>query len=375
MIRTIDRDAFDAMLAELNKQGYETVGPTVRAGAIVIDGVRSTKDLPAGWTDTQDAATYRLTQRQDGELFGYALGPMSWKKYLFPPELRLLSVSKENGSMNVSDRARPPARRKRALIGVRSCELEALAIQDNIFLQGPSRDPFYEAERASLFLVAVQCAHPGGTCFCSSMGTGPGVQTGFDLCLTELWSASRHVFLVETGSAEGEALLGRLSSHEPTPAETELAHSITERAAASMTRAIDTENLRQTLQGALDHPRWDAVAARCLGCGNCTQVCPTCFCSTIDDVTDLSGSTAHRIRKWDTCFALDFSYIHGGSVRQSAKSRYRQWLLHKLANWVDQFGVMGCVGCGRCITWCPVGIDITEEAAALRREHSVVPNP
>ena len=97
------------------------------------------------------------------------------------------------------------------------------------------------------------------------------------------------------------------------------------------------------------------------------MVCPTCFCTTVEDHSDLAGETAERVRSWDSCFTLDFSYVHGGSVRTETQSRYRQWMTHKLASWIDQFGTSGCVGCGRCITWCPVGIDITEEAAAIRQ--------
>jgi ferredoxin len=132
-----------------------------------------------------------------------------------------------------------------------------------------------------------------------------------------------------------------------------------------MTRAVRTEGIRELLAATLDHPRWDDVASRCLTCTNCTLVCPTCFCSTVEDVTDLTGRTAERWRRWDSCFTLGHSYLHGGSVRSTARDRYRQWLTHKLGTWIDQFGHSGCVGCGRCITWCPVGIDITEEVAAL----------
>ena len=131
-------------------------------------------------------------------------------------------------------------------------------------------------------------------------------------------------------------------------------------------RRMNTSVIRELLYNNLENPHWDEVATRCLNCANCTMVCPTCFCTTVQDVTDLTGKHAERWRKWDSCFSTEFSYIHGGSIRTSAKSRYRQWLVHKLASWHDQFGTSGCVGCGRCITWCPVGIDITEEANAFR---------
>ena len=135
-----------------------------------------------------------------------------------------------------------------------------------------------------------------------------------------------------------------------------------------MGRSLDQEGLKELLYENRNHPRWDDVADRCLSCANCTMVCPTCFCTTVEDSTDLTGDTAERVRRWDSCFTMDFSYIHGGAVRKSVKSRYRQWMTHKLGTWQDQFGSSGCVGCGRCITWCPVGIDITEEVAAMRNE-------
>lgn len=144
------------------------------------------------------------------------------------------------------------------------------------------------------------------------------------------------------------------------------------RTAETLTRTLDTDGIRDLLFDNLDHPRWDEVASRCLACTNCTLVCPTCFCSTVEDTTDLTGGVAERWQTWDSCFTMDFSYIHGGSVRKTHRARYRQWLTHKLASWIDQFGTSGCVGCGRCITWCPVGIDLTEEVRALR-ESAVVP--
>jgi Fe-S-cluster-containing hydrogenase component 2 len=107
------------------------------------------------------------------------------------------------------------------------------------------------------------------------------------------------------------------------------------------------------------------VAERCLTCGNCTMVCPTCFCTTTEDLTDLADGSGQRSQRWASCFETDFSYLHGGSVRVSGESRYRQWITHKLSTWHDQFGSSGCVGCGRCIAWCPTGIDITAEVGRL----------
>jgi ferredoxin len=144
------------------------------------------------------------------------------------------------------------------------------------------------------------------------------------------------------------------------------AAAVVERAAASLGRAMQSDDVRDLLMRNLEHRRWDQVADRCLSCGNCTMVCPTCFCTTVEETSGLTGAESARSRRWDSCFTMDFSYIHGGSVRSSTRSRYRQWMTHKLATWHDQFDMSGCVGCGRCITWCPVGIDITEEVRAIR---------
>ena len=139
-----------------------------------------------------------------------------------------------------------------------------------------------------------------------------------------------------------------------------------------MTRSVASGDLRDLLARNLEHPRWEEVAERCLTCGNCTMVCPTCFCTSVEDVSDLAGGEAERVRVWESCFSVEHSFLHGGSVRRSGRSRYRQWLTHKFGTWHDQFDSSGCVGCGRCIAWCPVGIDVTEELAAIRETDGAV---
>ena len=140
--------------------------------------------------------------------------------------------------------------------------------------------------------------------------------------------------------------------------------------AAPVPRSLDTENIRDLLFDNLQADRWNEVASRCLSCGNCTMVCPTCFCSSVQEVADLAGDEVTRERHWASCFTLEHSQIHGENPRPTTAAQYRQWLTHKLAGWIDQFGSSGCTGCGRCITWCPVGIDLTEEVAAIREEAS-----
>ncbi|MBI4920664.1 MAG: 4Fe-4S dicluster domain-containing protein [Devosia nanyangense] len=352
------------LLAELATRGHRVLGPTARDGAIVYDDIGAVSDMPQGWTDRQDAGRYKLERRDDDALFGYAVGPQSWKKFLHPPMETIWRSRRTESGLAID--APIAVSEKFAFIGVRACELHAIAIQDRVFLEGPYVDKAYGVRRQDAFIVATNCAVAGGTCFCVSMGTGPKAQSGFDLALTEIIEDDRHVFLVEVGSDAGADVLAHIE-HQPAArmdviaADTIIAHT-----AANMGREMETTGLKELLQGNLTHEQWEKVADRCLSCGNCTMVCPTCFCTTVEDHSDLAGLNAERVKEWDSCFTQDFSYIHGGSVRKSTSSRYRQWMTHKLASWIDQFGTSGCVGCGRCVTWCPVGIDITAEAAAIR---------
>jgi formate hydrogenlyase subunit 6/NADH:ubiquinone oxidoreductase subunit I len=357
------RQHFADLFLALHAEGFAVVGPTVRDGAIVYDELASPEALPIGWTEVQDAGRYRLERRQDQALFGYSLGPHSWKKYFHAPRIRLFKAHREGGEVRVEPERETP--RRLALLGVRACELAAIAIQDKVLLGSGAVDPHYAARREDAFFVAVNCGQAGGTCFCVSMETGPRAKAGFDLALTEL-TGERHEFLVEVGTERGAAVLARVRHKPATGEQVRRADACVAETAKHMGRALDTSKIKELLARNLENDRWEDVAKRCLACANCTMVCPTCFCSTVEDVSDLTGDNAERWRRWDSCFNLDFSYLHGGSVRSTIKSRYRQWLTHKLGTWIDQFGSSGCVGCGRCITWCPVGIDLTEEVRAIR---------
>jgi sulfhydrogenase subunit beta (sulfur reductase) len=357
------------LIEALSRKGYEVIGPTIRDGAIVYDRIESARELPAGWTDDQEPGRYRLKQRADQALFGYAVGPHSWKKYLHPADLRLWSAERRGGTFRILNNEMRSAPRY-AFLGIRACDLAAISVQDRVLVGDKYQDPIYQARREGIFVVAVQCTQSAATCFCASMGTGPRTNAGFDLALTELTGQRDHRFVVESGSERGLEVLAELETALASEEEIRQAASAVNVAASQQTRSIDTTEIKELLYQNFDHPRWDNVANRCLTCANCTMVCPTCFCTTVEDVSDVSGDHAERWRRWDSCFTLGFSYIHGGNVRASAKARYRQWMTHKLASWIDQFGSSGCVGCGRCITWCPVGIDITEEIRAIRETSS-----
>lgn len=354
----------EKLIATLLSDGFEVIGPTVRDGAITYEPVKSLSDLPAGWTDEQEPARYRLKKTDSPAFFGYSLGAQSWKAYLHPAEVRLFAAEKRDAAFHILNNESAPTV-SRAFLGVRACELAAIKAQDRVLLGDKYRDLIYASRRESAFIIAAQCSHAATTCFCQSLGTGPKVGDGFDVLLTELVDQSGHRFVVQPGTDRGLGLLARLDAKPATEADLAAGESAVA-SAANQQRKLDTAGLKEFLYQNFDHPQWDKIAARCLSCANCTMSCPTCFCTTVDDATDVTGTHAERWRRWDSCFTQSFSYIHGGSIRTSGKARYRQWMTHKLAAWHDQFGSSGCVGCGRCITWCPAAIDITEEVRAMR---------
>ncbi|KKL90862.1 hypothetical protein LCGC14_1900470 [marine sediment metagenome] len=359
----IERDSLESLFDVLRHKGFDIVGPTVEDNAICYSSIDSSKDLPVGWTDVQSEGKYRIKKRQDNALFGYVVGPTSWKKFLFPPRIKLWEAKKSQKDFDIVENTDEVP--SYAFLSVRACELQAIAIQDKIFLKGDHIDPIYKKRREKTLIIAVNCTEPKGTCFCVSMNTGPRASFGFDLSLTEIIEDEKHYFVVEVGSSKGEKILKDVSHRPVESSEIERQNKLLEKAEREMGRVMDTQNIKELLYKNMEHPQWGDVAKRCLSCANCTLVCPTCFCSNVEDVTDLTGDHAQRVRTWDSCFTAEHSYIHGGNIRSSIKSRYRQWMTHKLASWQDQFDSSGCVGCGRCITWCPVGIDITKEVKAI----------
>ncbi|HEY7051936.1 MAG TPA: 4Fe-4S dicluster domain-containing protein [Mycobacterium sp.] len=352
----IDAAGLRRLVSTLIDQGYRVVGPTLSDNAIVLTELTSAHDLPRGWGVEVAPGQYRLRRRDDDALFGHSAGPQSWKQFLHPPRQKLWSSD---------DASEPEESPRYAFIGVRACDLAAIRILNGVLGEGAHPDQGFVSRRRRIFVVAVNCTEPGGLCFCASMGTGPEVGPGYDLALTERIDGDGVRYVVDVGSENGAEVLAVLPHRDANQTEIDSARSEVSEAANRMGRQMPDVDHRNLLVSSRESPRWDDVASRCLTCGNCTMVCPTCFCTSVEDVTDLSGEHAERWMHWASCYEFDFTFVHEGSVRQSTPSRYRHWLTHKLGTWHDQFDSTGCVGCGRCIAWCPTGIDITEEMNAL----------
>lgn len=375
----LNRSQLGELMDRIRREGFTIIGPTVRSSVIDIGPLSSIDELPFGWAARQGPGSYRLIRSDSPLAFHHTVGPTPWKRFLIPDDLVYWRARRTMDGFAITPST--PKAPRLAFWGIRPCDLHAIEVLDRVFLGGTCRqdpesslsdaarptEPTYRRPREDLLLIAFHCAFPAEVCFCTSMGTGPRAVGGFDLAFVELLVGGEVLYLGETGSARGERLLSGVPSRPATSGVMEAAERQHRRAVESICKEIPREEVKELLYRCLDHPRWLQTAQRCFTCGNCTLVCPTCFCSTILDSTDLAGMEAERRRRWDSCFSLEFSYLHGGgSVRTSPAARFRNWVVHKLATWQDQFETSGCVGCGRCITWCPAGIDLCEEIHAIR---------
>ncbi len=353
------RESFQTLIDVLGSQGYRCLAPQARDGAIVFDDLDNVSQLPVGVHDQQTPGAYLLTRSESQRYFAWANGPQALKPLLFSPRETLWRAERD-AEGKLSFVIASPKTEKTAVIGVRSCDLAAMRIQDQVFLEQEYKDDSYQARREALFTVAVNCSHPAETCFCASTGDGPTAKSGYDLVLTELDEG----FLINAGSVAGEDALKQMQLDQVSDQQYFAAAEQAIHAAEVQTRKLPAK-VNEVLLDNLDHAHWQEVAERCLSCANCTMVCPTCFCHKEVEQPELNGETTEHLREWDSCFTQGHSYIHGFVIRQETEKRYRQWLTHKLATWVQQFGNSGCVGCGRCIAWCPAAIDLTEEANAI----------
>lgn len=377
--RWLSRRQLDELIRALRATGRTVIGPRVIDGAIAMVEVDDAADLPLGWTASMVPGGTRLEHRTAGDpgaARAFDNGP-AWsgiKPWTFPPHVDMLTLARPaDGGLVATEPAPAPAARPIAVIGARACDLAALEVHDRVLAGGPAIDPDYASRRAGLLVVAVECAMATSTCFCASMGTGPEVGQGADVVLSEADGG----FVARGASVAGQALLAGFDLEAAPVPELRAADERVAGARATMGHnlGVETDGLHDRLLASLDSPRWDAVASRCLACANCTLVCPTCFCTGSVVSSDLDGRASSAARTWDSCFTAGFAQVAGGSFRPKHRDRYRQWLTHKFGTWFDQFGSSGCVGCGRCIAWCPVGIDVRESLADVAPVEAPVAAP
>ncbi len=351
----LTKDNLQALLDALTANKFKCVGPQVRDGSIIYAPLNDAKKLPWGVADIQDLGDYQLTKGDPDFAFAWTNGLSSIKTFLFKPQETVWQVKRDDAGKLVFEPVNEIE--SIALIGVRPCDVAAMLIQDKVFLEGEHKDCRYQARKSALFTVVMNCTKSSANCFCIAAGNSPKAEKGFDLAMTELSDG----FIIQAGSDQGVKLVDQLDLSEATQEQLTKADSKIEFAKNSQQKTIpNMQSLANKTTVAADDPSWNEVSEQCISCGSCTQVCPTCFCHKEMDLPLMSEEGNEHIRSWDSCFSDDHGYTHGHIFRQGTKKHYQQWLNHKFIYWHEQFGTSGCVGCGRCMTWCPAKIDITK---------------
>lgn len=340
------------------KEEYTVVAPELNDGVIKYEESTDFEKIPAGYKQFEFAGSYQIF-KSSNRFFSYIRPYNNLKYFLRPPSIKLLTVIEKDGNLEFSYQEQ---RKKIAFFDIRRCDLKALSILDKVYLNENYPDSYYKSLREDIFIVGVDCAEAGDVCFCNSMDIDFDSFYSADMFITEIDDG----FLVDTVSKKAEHLVEGLGLSTPTKEDLAKRQEIKRRFKESFKKKLDTANLKEILYQKIEHPYWEEIGKRCLSCANCTQVCPTCFCFDIKEINSLDMKKSERFAVWDSCFNQTFATVHKFNIRDSIASRYRQWLMHKMAYWQDQFGDFGCVGCGRCITWCPAKIDIHIETVKLR---------
>jgi len=358
MTRLIFAEELTQIVAVLMAEGYTVIGPKDKKLALNLEKLSSPDELALGFVSEEKEGYYRLKPAKT--LAIDAAKPMNSPKYYTEKANQLLyTASQVNNQWEFKTAVVEPE--PIAFFGLNACDVASLYILDLTFKQ-EFKDPVYEKNRQAVqFVVGVNCTHPGNNCFCSTYNTGPRLTYPYDLGLTCLGET----YLVEAGSQKGKEVLAKLKSEPASQAHLQQKETLLEKAKKQMSKAFNLKKACQVLADNYEHPYWDEPSERCLSCANCINVCPTCYCYQIYRRANLSADEVAVFRSLDACHHLEFAAVHGGNFRPRRVDRLRHWVNHKIFWTIEQYGVPGCVGCGRCITWCPTAIDITEPVFRL----------
>ena len=331
--RVIAKSAIVGFLDELLKT-HQVFAPVKREGILGFEPLSSSGEVVLDSHNTRQAP-----------------------KEVFFPRSEVLFTYEEGRVIPVT-----PLEEQRVVFGIRPCDARSAILLDQVFDTPDYQDPYYVNRRKNTILIGLACNSPLGTCFCTVVGGGPFSVDGLDL----LWTDLDDRYLVETVTERGEALIAdRPHFRQATQEDTNRKATIAAQA-RQMVSGPNVQGIREKLDGMYDDPFWDELHQKCLGCGVCSYLCPTCHCfDIVDEGTDARG---RRVRNWDTCqFALFTHHASGHNPRRSGKERMRQRVMHKFNYFVENFGEIACVGCGRCVRECPVNMDIRVVIEAIRQ--------
>jgi len=277
---------------------------------------------------------------------------MSPKNVVLPQTENMYSFSAVGQDANVVEVANPQG--QRVIFGIKGCDLKALEALDLAFLTKGYEDEFYKARRQNLAIIARACYTPGPACFCESMGVDR-LNPEADVVIHDLGNQS---FAWEPKTPKGEELTSKLQG-------VLVEQDVKLPQAAELKRKIDITGLSEKLAGMFEHPVWDELSSRCMNCGTCTYVCPSCYCFDIQ--VNTRGEAGNRFRCWDSCMYREYTLMAGGhNPREYKKERFRNRFLHKLQFFNERYGVNLCIGCGRCVILCPNGVNILEVIDKLK---------
>ncbi len=360
----LSRNNFQSLIDYLVEQDYSVIAPTIKQDAIHYQPIHHIDEMVCSYHEQSSAGSYQLVKDQSGKYFNWSNGVSCLKPWFFKPHETLWQLNLNKTPPQYQ--AIIPKEQKKAFIGVRACDLAALQLQDQHFLQDKYLHQQYHANRQQSIFIAVHCAAPSTNCFCTSTEDGPECSQGFDIVMTELESG----FILQGENTFSQKLIDHLPVETVSKQSWQEQDDILKRAKQKIQRAFNPEKVAKKLQQRLHDNIWQDIAEKCLACGNCTLVCPSCFCSKQGDEMPLAGNKVEHIQYWDSCFSEQHSYLGGIVIHQNIADRYKQWINHKLNWWFEQYGRSGCVGCGRCISWCPTGIDFFQQARALTENAS-----
>ena len=342
-LKVLEKDRLEHLVTGL-LDDYQIFGPVARRSDVSFQEVSSAEMLKLDYTTTTLPPKKFFHRRED--LVEYEAGG-GFKV----PELDL--------------------ERPILLLGVHACDLNAILRQDRLF-SSEYVDPYYLRRRESSAIVALTCTDVGENCFCASLGTGPTIEEGYDLLLTDLGGS----YLVEVGTDRGREMIQGLALRDASGADLAEKERRVKEVLAKFKKSIRMEGLAELASNSPDHEVWTLIGEKgglagcfpCLSCGNCSMVCPTCYCYEVADIPDLSFEAGVRSRELDSCQVLEYAAVAlGGNFRSDRKSRVRHWMMCKFGAAGGQIN-SSCVGCGRCIRSCPAHIDLTEVAKSLRGE-------
>jgi len=289
------------------------------------------------------------------------------KKVLFPQKEILFKFRYVNNKIQLNDVS--PEINNTILLFIRNCDAQGIKILENFFGQTPHKDKFFLERRKKCVIIGLACNKPRSTCFCTSVGGSPFGEEFFDIIFIDLTDK----FLIKGISEKGKKLLDSIGwLRDASLIDIQKIDELSEKAKASIKFNININEIKDILDNLYDDPLWSELGQVCIGCGTCAFLCPTCSCFDVIDER-LTKTEGQRVRIWDTCqFSLFTLHGSGHNPRPTKKERTRQRIYHKFNYYPKNYDLIGCVGCGRCILYCPTNSDIRETLKEICKKSEII---